>query len=79
MSTSTEELRELLTRIHKGLTDITGADVPVFERLLTLRWAYFDEEVQDGYQGACSTKEGDIQILTGPLYEQADLGSSNDR
>jgi hypothetical protein len=72
-------LRGLLLRIHEGQSVVSGDDVPVFERLLQMGFVFHDGAIEGGYKGVCTTREGDIQVLTGQLHPSADLGSSNDR
>lgn len=74
-----EVLMELLTRIHDGQSDIAGEDLPIFERLLWWRFVFHDGATADGYKGACTTREGDIQLLTWADMNGLDKGSTNDR
>lgn len=76
---TTEVLMELLARIQSGQTDISGVDVPVFERLLWYRFVFHDGATADGYKGACTTPEGDNQLLTWAARTRSNLGSTNDR
>lgn len=70
-----EVLMELLTRIQNSQTEISGEDVPVFERLLWWRFVFHNGATAEGYKGACTTREGDNQLLTWAEQTRSNLGS----
>lgn len=66
----TEVLDELLKRIHKSQIEVSGEDIPVFERLLALGLVQFNGEGgPDLYTEVSPTPLGTMRVLdpTGEL------------
>lgn len=72
----TEVLDELLKRIHESQSEVSGEDVPVFERLLALGLVQFNGEGgPDRYTEVSPTQLGTMRVLdpTGELQAWVDF------